>query len=364
MWKGQKSLEDVRNPGTNSDDLKGPRLAESIGGGAEIDGASAFQARMQQRVEQEVMRRRAEGRYPPSFEAKLRTIYNELVPKGQGASEEDIRHLIYSVDRSAIIDIDVPLQSQKPGVTYLKTFLRKLMAWYLNYLAQQLSNFHANLIQLLHAYDLRLSRLERQETKIGLAGARVDLDLDTRQLERCCAEIETAASQGRTLVTSCGSSELLVALSDRGCKVYGIDRDSTGLDNVAERGLDVRWDETLRHLEHVRSEMLDAIVLQGSDEVADTKEKIAIVQRSLQALFPGGKLAIVVHDPSALASNETLAVTFDLSPGKLFQPATWQYILQEVGFVDVEVIGLPRSNARKAAVSLVVGRKGAESFSA
>jgi hypothetical protein len=355
-----RGLEEMKSEVKRLDALKEPVSRESVHSTSVEQDAAEFQAKMQERIEQEVNRRRAEGKYPPSFEAKLRSLYSELVPKGQGASEKDLRHLIYSVDRSAIVDIDVPLQSQKPGVTHLKTVLRKLMAWYLNYLAQQLSNFHANLIQLLHAYDLRLSRLERRESTVTIKHSRVELDLDGRQLEKCLEVVGSTSRRGRTLVTSCGSSELLTQLAGSGREVYGIDHDPSGLDQLAERGYDVRWDETLRHLEHVRPRTLDAVVLQGSDEVSETNDKVSTIQRIFEILRPEGTVAVVVHDPSMLANNESLAITLDLSSGKLFQPVTWRHLLQEVGFEGVEIVSLPRVSARKAGVSLVVGYKGAE----
>lgn len=53
----------------------------------------------------------------------------------------DIRHAAVLLERQASIDLEVPTASRVPGVRLVKGALKKLMIWYLRFLAAQITAF-------------------------------------------------------------------------------------------------------------------------------------------------------------------------------------------------------------------------------
>lgn len=297
--------------------------------------ARDFQREMQDRIAAEVDKRRGEGKYPPSFEAKLRTVYEGLLPKGSTKDSKDLSHLMYMVDRTAFMDIDVPLASNKPGVSKLKTVLRKLMAWYLNYLLQQLTNFHANLLQLLHAYDLRMQRIERRLTEFSSEAPALPVVLNDDAIGTILSHLGEPA--GRILVTSCTSSSLLSQLDAHGYDAYGIDTDTSRLDALAAEGTDARFDRPYEHVAGLKKAALNAVVLQGTFELLSTSDKVAMLEMLKSSLVKGGRL-VVLGRPTAPDLEGELRVAVDLAPGRLFASETWQYLVGRAGYKHVSQV--------------------------
>lgn len=306
-------------------DSKNPSSAADSAAKAARD----FQREMQDRIAAEVDKRRGEGKYPPSFEAKLRTVYEGLLPKGSTKDSKDLSHLMYMVDRTAFMDIDVPLASNKPGVSKLKTVLRKLMAWYLNYLLQQLTNFHANLLQLLHAYDLRMQRIERRLTEFNSEAPALPVVLTDDAVGTILSHL--GGPEGRILVTSCTSSSLLSQLDANGYDAYGIDTDTSRLDALASKGTDARFDAPYEHVAGLKKSALQAVILQGTFELLSTADKVALLKMLKTSLVKGGKL-IVLGRPVASDLEGDLRIAVDLAPGRLFASETWQYLLSRNGY--------------------------------
>jgi hypothetical protein len=316
-----------------------------------------FQREMQRRIEAEVRRKRKEGLLLPSVEAEMRRIYERLLPKGIGRSAEDFAHLMFTIDRSAVIDIDVPLRSKIFGVAYVKTVLRKLMAWYLNYVAQQLTNFHANLSQLIHALDLRLSQIERAlpstqelplEYEVTLTDDALDLVVD-----RVAKDDRSRCEVDRILVSVGGANGLLVKLDEKGHNVYGIDRVSARLDALARRGVEVR-DERLRsHVDRLAPASLGVAVLQGEFELLELGDKLAMLERMATVLAPEGRIVLVGHDPDAAARGRAQRVAVDLSPGRYLHRETWEFLLELFGFSSIESNVLPSGSSRKSQLFIV-----------
>lgn len=316
-----------------------------------------FQREMQRRIDAEVRRKRKEGLLLPSVEAEMRRIYERLLPKGIGRSAEDFAHLMYSIDRSAVIDIDVPLRSKLFGVAYVKKVLRKLMAWYLNYLAQQLTNFHANLSQLIHALDLRLSQIERALPSTRDLPLTYEVTLSDEALDLVVSQVVKVASSecgvDRTLVSVAGANELLSTLDKRGQNVYGIDRVPSRLDALARRGLEVRDERLRRHVDRLAPASLGAAVLQGEFELLDLGDKLSTLERMATVLAPGGRIVLVGHDPEAAAGSRTQRVAVDLSQGRYLHRESWEFLLNIFGFSSIESQLIPSGSSRKSRLFIV-----------
>ena len=93
---------------------------------------------------------------------------------------DNLRHAAVLLERQATIDLDVQTAARLPGVSILKRVLKRLMIWYLRFLAQQISAFG------------------QATSRLGVAVAnRVDrLDADVADLQRRVAALEAAGEVG------------------------------------------------------------------------------------------------------------------------------------------------------------------------
>ena len=91
---------------------------------------------------------------------------------------DNLRHAAVLLERQAAIDLDVPLPSRIPGVALVKLVLKRLMVWYLRFIANQISAFG------------------QATARFGVVVAtRVDrLDADVADLQERVARLEAAAA--------------------------------------------------------------------------------------------------------------------------------------------------------------------------
>ena len=114
------------------------------------------------------------------------TFPREVVERARAAARrlaateigpDDIRHAAVVLEAQASIDLQVPTRSRVPGVSLVKRVLKKLMVWYLRFLATQITALGqatarlgvtiANRIDGLeaevHSLEERVVALERQQ---------------------------------------------------------------------------------------------------------------------------------------------------------------------------------------------------------
>src|SRR5690606_19622705 len=99
-----------------------------------------------------------EGEIPPDLERELDRVFVELAPAG--AAGDDDALLVERVEQAAFIDIHVPLESQRAPIVKVKTGLRKLMAWYMHLITQQINGFTSSAAGLAKSLHLRVRALE------------------------------------------------------------------------------------------------------------------------------------------------------------------------------------------------------------
>src|SRR5581483_5001884 len=121
--------------------------------------------RVMTEIREEVRTRRAAGDFPPSLERDLDRIFDRFVPRE--ALDSDFREAIQAADRAAYVNVAVPTASQKPGVGEVKRVLRKAMAWYLEYLAQQMTAFGTASVRALRALGERLEVAEERLAELA-----------------------------------------------------------------------------------------------------------------------------------------------------------------------------------------------------
>ncbi len=300
------------------------------------EAADDLLAKVMGEIDDEVRRRRASGDFPPSFERRLDQLFSRFTPVG--VHDAHFNETLKLADRSAYVDISVPTASNKPGVGRLKRVLRTLMAWYLNYVVQQITHFTSATMRVLHMVDERLAEVEA-EVEASRPAHLADHDLlavvadPSAWAEEVCSRL--AGVKGRVLHAECGDGTLIRALAREGLDVYGVDPRAELLDSAAEASLDVRCEDALEHLRSVADLGLRGLVLSGCVDYLPVRFKREVARLAGEKLAAGGVVVIVATSPNQWA-NQAPAVQADLAPGRPFNPQTWSHLLGAAGFEALE----------------------------
>jgi SAM-dependent methyltransferase len=295
------------------------------GGGEPVDRAVLAE------INEEVRRRRETGELLPSFERGLDDAFAAEAPdRGKGA----FRAVLEVAERSSHVDVEVPVRSNLPGGQLAKGTLRKLMWWYLDYVADQLTRFGSATTRLLRMLDDRLSQLEDVGAAADAAG-RLAPPFDPSPWFDA-VRTATAGAPGPVLHASCADGALLKALAAGDVAAYGVDARDDLLDRAAAAGLDVRLEHPLRHLRGLTDGALGGAVLSGFVDLLALPGHARVVEQVRAKLRPGGVLVVLGTSPEAWGHAVPVAVA-DLSPGRPLHAETWQHLLVEGGFEKAEV---------------------------
>lgn len=291
--------------------------------------------RVVREIEEEVRARRASGEIPPDLERELDLVFARFSPTP--ASTDGLEGVIQAAEAAAFVDVDVPTGSRFPGVSPVKRTLRKLTEWYMRYLAQQVSAFATSTVaglRLLHG------RVEKLEAALPAADPRVVSEArmvvpvaDVGPFENALTELLTGL-EGRVLVAECGDGSFLRVLVDHGIDAYGVDPHQHLADLAANEGLEVRGDETLRHLRSVAEGTLQALVLSGCVDRLALGGQLELADLATAALADGGRLAVVGTAPAAWV-RAVGVVASDLTLGRPLHAATWIKLLERRGLQSV-----------------------------
>jgi hypothetical protein len=103
-----------------------------------------------------------------------------------GARSEGDHHgvdaALEDLEDAAAVDVQVPVDSPRREVTLTKRILRKLMRWYLGYLAEQTATLGQATLRVAHVLAERADRLD--DTTAGLVGELSRLGDRLERLER------------------------------------------------------------------------------------------------------------------------------------------------------------------------------------
>ncbi len=290
--------------------------------------------RVMAEIRDEVARRRAAGDFPPSLERELDLVFDRYVPAGSVSS--DFTEAVKAADRAAYINVAVPTESQKPGVGEVKRVLRKAMAWYLNYLAQQTTAFATASVRAMRSLGERLEMVEEQLA--DLAPARDDaadrpaVAADLGGWVSLC--IRHLPTRGRVLHAECGSGALLRSLVDAGVDAYGVEPRGPLVDAAAAGGLEAWPDDPVEHLSAVADGYLAGLVLSGCVDRLALPRQRRLIELAAAKLAPGAPLILIATHPDAW-SRAVPALEVDLAPGRPLHPTTWAHLLEGARFTDV-----------------------------
>ncbi len=280
----------------------------------------------------EVHRRRAIGEFPPDLERRLDAVFARYAPPGAaGTSTEAI--LERATERVAI-DTNPPTSSARPGVPTLKAGLRRAMAWYIRFVADQVSALGGALVEAGQVLDRRVTRLE---SLVSDATAVVAQERRFAPVNPFADDIVAAivsrlsGTTGRVLHTDCGDGGLVRALVDEGIEAYGVGPRRDAFVDAARAGLDVRPDVGLDHLRRVDDGKLAAVVLTTTIDTAPLAQQIEALDHAVRAIEPGGMVLVVSTAPEYLDP-----LTADLATGRPLRPSTWRHLMSVRGCGVVE----------------------------
>jgi len=148
-----------------------------------------------------------------------------------------------------------------------------------------------------------------------------------------------AGVPGRVVHADCGDGSLVAALVDAGIDAYGIDPSETAIEPALDRGLDVRTETVLGHLDVVAGEVLGGLVLSGSVQWLRPNEREQLVDLAASRLSLDGVLVIQSTTPESWSASVEPMVR-DLAPGGPIHTETWVHLLGCRGFrVEQQLTG-------------------------
>jgi hypothetical protein len=246
-------------------------------------------------------------------------------------------------EQSWFVDVDVPTESRLPLVGILKRAIRKLVAWYQRYLAQQISNFGHTVVEALQILRRRVETLEDANAAVStrVAGELERLEqVSGGQLvdEWTAAVVERLRGRpGRVLHADAGDGRLVAALVGAGLDAYGTSEwipPEMGVGVLP--GVDVRPEGPAEHLRVVADGALGAVVLTGCVDRLPLGAVVELADLAAAKLGAGGVLVVVSANPAAW-ERAVGAVAADLSAGRPLHPPTWEHLLGPRGFRDVQI---------------------------
>jgi SAM-dependent methyltransferase len=284
-------------------------------------------------IDAEVRRRRASGDLPAGLEQELDELFLEFSPVGLHGKAR-LRETLSLVDRSAYVDIAVPTASNKAVGSYVKLAIRKGLGWYMNFVVAQIVKFAWSVSRMLHVVVEHVEDLEAavavQRTPPLPATAVPASDPGSAWWAGDAVAALTGVT-GRVLHADSGSGTLLDALVAAGVDAYGVDPTDATVEAPLARGLDVRAESLLDHLDVVADDALAGMVVTGSVEWLHPNERDRLVRLVGSRLAVGGVLILHSSTPESWLGS-TSPVIGDLAPGRPLHAQTWGHLLGDRGF--------------------------------
>ncbi len=302
-------------------------------GAFDAAGQAEYLNEVMAEIDAEVRRRRASGDLPAGLEQELDELFLEFSPVGLHGKAR-LRETLALVDGSAYVDMAVPVESQKAVGSHVKRLIRKSMGWYIGFIVHQIVKFAWSVSRMFHVVvdhveDLEAA-VETQRTPELPPSAVPAADPGSTWWS---TEAVAALSgvRGRVLHAECGTGTLLDALVAGGIDAYGVDPTESVIEPAIERGLDVRAESVLDHLEVVADEALSGMVLTGSVQWLHPNQRARLVRLATSRLAVDGVLVIHSATPESWTAGTTHLIS-DLAPGRPLHAETWSHLLADHGF--------------------------------
>ena len=351
--QGRDRVEELSLDPANSNERVSEYLADKIEELKERSGAERFIDEARSRIDARVAELKLSGKFPASKIDRMNRLYHQLLPKGTGKYVGDFEAAYKLTDRVAFMDVDVPTESRKPVVGLVKKVLRLSMAWYLTYLAQQFNNFTSNLMRLLTVFDGRLSRLEteldrRSFPPLDLLGETVSVKIAQEAVDTVSSLLEGVT--GRICHLEAADGVIAKALRAKGANVYCVETRHNFIDTIEAAGVELVIQTPSRHLNSVKAESLSGLVVSGVVDRASNNDRVDLLQNCATVLTPGSKLILLLASSSSF-DDPSNHLEHDLSSGRPLAVETWTFLLDLLGFEDVQVFELPTASGTVVAAT-------------
>jgi SAM-dependent methyltransferase len=232
------------------------------------------------------------------------------------------------------VDLAVPVESQKAVGSQVKRLIRKSIDWYMGFIVHQIVKFAWSVSRMFHVVvdhveDLEAA-VETQRTP-ELPDSAVPASAPGSTWWSGLAVAALAGVGGRVLQAECGDGSLLDQLIAAGVDAYGVDPSEPAIEPAIDRGLDVRAESVLDHLEVVADEALSGMVLTGSIQWLHPNQRDRLLRLATSRLEVDGVLVIHSATPESWRA-ETSHLMSDLAPGRPLHAETWSHLLADHGF--------------------------------
>ncbi len=287
-------------------------------------------------IDAEVRRRRASGDLPAGLERELDELFLEFSPVGLHGQAR-LRETLALVDGAAYVDMVVPVESQKAVGSYVKRLIRKSISWYMGFIVHQIVKFAWAVSRMFHVVVSHVEDLEAevatQRTPELPQSAIPPADPGAAWWSSDAVAALTGV-RGRVLQADCGNGSMVEALIAAGVDAYGVDPDESVIESAVERGLDVRAESVLGHLDVVADEALAGLVLSGSVQWLHPNERDRLVRLATSRLAIDGVLVLQSVTPESwlASSSQSSHLISDLAPGRPLHAETWDHLLTRSGF--------------------------------
>jgi hypothetical protein len=304
--------------------------------------ATVDMARVREEVEAEVRARRAAGVYPPGFERDLDALFDRFAPV---PVTDNLENALERSEDAASIDPEIPVASNNPAFGAVKRVMAKLLGWYHQFVVQQVMGLGVAINNVLRTLVDKVTRLETLvgDERIRQELDRLEPDADD-SLWQAVAVDAVRGVRGRVAFADAGDGELLAEVCAAGVDAYGIEPRAELVDAGRARGLDVRTNDVVTHLQSVASGDLAGLMLRGCVERMTRPALLELLDRAAGALATGGRLVVMSRTPGTWSRVRSV-VEADLTPGRPLHAETWAWLLEGHGFAEVEVVtvGTPES---------------------
>ena len=154
------------------------------------------------------------------------------------------------------------------------------------------------------------------------------------------ADLQQAQQQGTrprkpVLDIGCGRGEFVAHLSSLGLGAYGIEIDEDAIEVARDKGLDVRHDEALAHLQSLPDGSLAAIVLIQVIEHFGVGDLLSLFRLAAEKLGPGGLVVAETINPQCLLASSSFYL-LDPEHRTLLHPLMTKSLMEQAGLWKVE----------------------------
>jgi hypothetical protein len=299
----------------------------------------------------EAAQRRRDGTYPPDIERSLAATFARFAPAG--ALGNDLEALLERLDQAGVIDADVPTESNRPGIPYVKKVVRKSTGWYQRYVAAQVTGFAHITARTLRTLAERVEVVADAHPATSAAVRRfVDGRPITPDDLAVCAAVTAAiidwrAGQsdptppGRWVHIGAAGDEMTRALSSAGIDGYAVrlpNGNTQGLRRAV--AIEVRDEDPRRHVARLEPGSIAGAIVTTWLDLAPGGHRVAMIDRLGAVVAPRGAFVVVVTESDALTNRYDPAVLDVLSIDR-WSLDTWVEVIRAAGWstVDYQLVG-------------------------